>query len=199
MQPFQPAAVTTPAQLTYSELSGAIGAELAQPLSTLQSLALEFSGSPYILPSHQQALQAAVDMACKVARQSQQIARLAALQPRQRFEQLALEEVLAESLAGQAQQLKSHAIRIEQSIAAVDVMVDPSLLTSLLEAALGWASDCAQEVNSIYDQQGVMQPDGRIKVLLENKNWPKRAVLTIKVTALDPHYSPRGQALETQP
>lgn len=196
--PFPDRTANFDAEPSYGEISAAIGAELAQPLSALQTLAQELAASFALLPGQQRAFQAALETASKVARQSQQIARVAALQARQRFEQLEMEAVWAQALADYTELLQGNAIRIEQNIAPVDVMACPCMLTSLLEAALGWACDCVQEVNSIYNQQGVMQPDGRIKVLLENKNWPKRAVLTLKVTALDPHYSPRGQALETQ-
>ncbi|MFM9880226.1 MAG: hypothetical protein ACKVOO_07440 [Burkholderiaceae bacterium] len=193
VNPLHPAPAAAP---THTELCGAIGSELAEPLTALYELAQALAKRPMASPSQIDELLAAVEGARKVARQSQQIARLATFKSRQRYEQLGLDEVLTQALGDYAAMLQGHSIGLVQDIKAVDVMVDPGLLTSLLEAALGWAFDSAREVNTVYNQLGVARPDGRIKVVLENKNWPKRAVLFVKVTALDPAYAPQGLAIE---
>ncbi|MFM9880833.1 MAG: hypothetical protein ACKVOO_10540 [Burkholderiaceae bacterium] len=185
-----PAALeTTAAPVSHTSLAGAIGAELAAPLAVLQQLVQELTHAN-LLPNEQKVvLLQAMDNARQVARQSQQIARLAAAKPRQRFEQLALDQVLTQILDDTVPLLLRHAIRLERAVKPADVMVDPGLLSSLLDAMLTWAHDCAYEVNLTYDRHAVAQPDSRISITLDSKNWPKRAVLYLKVTALDPKYA----------
>lgn len=176
---------------SHAAVAAAIGAELATPLSILDDLVHQLAESQGLPTDQKYLLLSAIERASRVGRQSQQIARMASFKPRQRYEQLALDAVLLLALAEFAPRFAQYAIALEQRIQSADVMVDPGLLASLVDAVLSWTLDSAFAFNLAREAQG-QEPDSRISFTLENRNWPKRAVLFIKVSALPPQWAQDG-------
>lgn len=183
-----PASISPP---SHAAVAAAIGAELATPLSILDDLVHQLAESQGVPTNQKYVLLGAIERASRVGRQSQQIARMASFKPRQRYEQLALDAVLLLALAEFGPRFAQYAIALEQRIQSADVMVDPGLLSSLVDAVLSWTLDSAFAFNLAREAQG-QEPDSRISITLENRNWPKRAVLFIKVSALPPQLAQDG-------
>lgn len=64
-------------------LAGAIGAQLSEPLAAMQYVLRQFDKTQTITPSQMRLLKTSLDFALTVAKQSQQIARLASGRLRQ--------------------------------------------------------------------------------------------------------------------
>jgi hypothetical protein len=149
-------------------LASVIGEQLSEPLAVMDQM-LEEIGQRRALPFLQmQKLRDAVDQARHIAMQSQQVARLAGGQLRQSHEKLSLDGIVNQALDDRAQSFKRHHITLYRNLKQVDVIVDASLLWSLVDASLDWACE-----------QG-----SQLVVLLDMKNWPEHGMLVIKATPL---------------
>ncbi|RZI99137.1 MAG: hypothetical protein EOP39_25350 [Rubrivivax sp.] len=113
-------------------------------------------------------LQNAIARADKVARQSQQIARLGEGRLRQSHERLQLGALLEDAIHDRQDRIHRSGIELTRSIRPVEIIVDPGLLSSLLEAALDWALALGQ----------------RVSVSLSIKNWPENGQLIIKASQI---------------
>ena len=98
----EPAVTGAPERADYM-LAGIIGAQLSEPLSTMQYVVQEFTRTRKISRSQMQQLQIAIETARTVAKQSQQIARLAGGRLRQSHERLSLDAVINEALDQRAE------------------------------------------------------------------------------------------------
>ena len=142
-----------------------IGAELSRHVATMEAVLEDFQGARYISRTELATLRSALVGAGRIARQSQQLSRLASGRLRQSHERLALQELVAQVLKESAKRLRALGVEVEPHLRTVEIIVDPGLLVSLLETAVDWAAARGQ----------------RIQVWLDIKNWPEHAVLLLKV------------------
>jgi hypothetical protein len=147
-------------------LVGQFGAELAEPINTMHNIVQEFNQSRHMSHSQMVRLVSAVEAALNVTRQSQQIARLAEGRLRQSHERIRLDELLHQTLSELSPALKARGIEIHRNIKPVEIIIDPGLLSSLVESALTWG--CSQ--------------GKRVVVSLGIKNWPEHGMLAIKAS-----------------
>jgi CheY-like chemotaxis protein len=147
-------------------LAGVIGAQLSEPLSIMQHVVQEFTRTRKISRTQMQQLQMAIETARTVAKQSQQISRLAGGRLRQSHERLSLHDLLNQELDQHQASFQRSGIELYRSIKPVDVIVDPGLLSSLVDAAI----ECAAV------------PGRRLAVSLEIKNWPEHGMLFLKTS-----------------
>ena len=145
-------------------LAGAIGAQLSEPLAAMQHVLRQFDKTQAITPSQMRLLKTSLNFALTVAKQSQQIARLASGRLRQSHEKVNLDLVLRDALRDRAEAFLQAGVELYQNIRPVEVIVDASLLSSLVDAALDWA----------------LSNGRRLVITLEIKNWPEHGILLIK-------------------
>lgn len=144
-----------------------IGAELSAPINTMQEIVRDFTQTRRISRRQMEDLTAAIESAHQIARQSQQIGRLAEGRLRQSHERIRLDELLHQALRELAPELQAQGVEIRHSLKPVEVIVDPGLLSSLIDAALNWGRAHGQ----------------RLKISLGIKNWPEHGLLVIKASS----------------
>ncbi len=175
----EPAKEAVPPQaLTDYALVGQFGAELAEPINTMHNIVQDFNQSRHMSHAQMVQLVASVETALVVTRQSQQIARLAEGRLRQSHERIHLDELLHQTLSELSPTLKARGIEIHRNIKPVEIIIDPGLLSSLVETALTWG--CSQ--------------GKRVVVSLGIKNWPEHGMLAIKASNLPGTLTPPAQA-----
>ncbi len=151
-------------------LAGVIGLQLSEPLADMQRIVHDLISTGKISRAQVQELSGAIETARRVAMQSQQLARLSRGRLRQSHERLALDSVVKQALAERHQFFHQRGIELVQRIKRVEVIVDPGLLSSLIEAAIDWASDRGH----------------RLTVSLEIKHLPEHGLLVFKSTRTAP-------------
>jgi hypothetical protein len=147
-------------------IAGIIGAQLSEPLSVMQHVVQEFTRTRKISRSQMQQLQSAIETARTVAKQSQQMARLAGGRLRQSHERLSLDQVINEALEQRRAAFQARGVELYCNLKSVEVIVDPGLLSSLVDAAIDWASEYGR----------------RLVISLEMKNWPEHGIFTLKAS-----------------
>ncbi|RYX91348.1 MAG: hypothetical protein EOO28_26140 [Comamonadaceae bacterium] len=147
-------------------LSGAIGEELSEPLAAIDRVVQDFTRTRSISRSQIKTLRDGIAAARRIAMQSQQISRLAGGRLRQSHERLSLDSIVNHALDERSKNFKQSGIELYRNLKAVDIIVDPGLLSSLVDAAIDWASERAQ----------------RLVVTLEIKNWPENGLLWLKAS-----------------
>jgi hypothetical protein len=147
-------------------LAGVIGLQLSEPLADMQRIVHDLISTGKISRAQVQELSGAIETARRVAMQSQQLARLSRGRLRQSHERLALDGVVKQALAERHQFFHQRGIELVQRIKRVEVIVDPGLLSSLIEAAIDWVSDRGR----------------RLTVSLEIKHLPEHGLLVFKST-----------------
>ncbi|MDW5445160.1 hypothetical protein [Polaromonas sp. SM01] len=165
--------------LTDYALLGLIGAELSAPIYALREIVQDFTQTRRI--SHQQleGLTTAIESANQITRQSQQIGRLAEGRLRQSHERIQLDRLLQQALLELAPTLQAQGIECRHSLKAVEVIVDPGLLSSLIDAALSWGCAHGQ----------------RLVISLSIMNWPEHGLLVIKAYAAASGQAPQPDSL----
>lgn len=164
-----------------SEMSAEIAGPLTAALERVQTLA----STGRIDRSSLRQLGEEIERARQVSMSGQQIARLAGGSLRQTPERLALTDTLKEVLTLRARETQARGIHIKQVLRPAEVVVDASLLFSLLNALLTWSMEHARS--------GI---DFRIDI----KTWPSHARLAAKFAyrAVDQHIDERTDlALKT--
>ena len=175
----EPAPGAVPLQLlTDYALVGQFGAELAEPINTMHNIVQDFNQSRHMSHAQMAMLVSSVEAAMNITRQSQQIARLAEGRLRQSHERIRLDELLHQTLAEQSLALKARGIEIHRNIKPVEIIIDPGLLSSLVESALAWG--CSQ--------------GKRVVVSLGIKNWPEHGMLAIKASNPPGSLAPPAEA-----
>ena len=155
-----------PAERVDLALAGVIGARLSEPLAAMQYVLQEFSRTKKISSSHFQLLRSSLEIARTIAMQSQQISRLAEGRLRQSHERLKLDDLLRTALKERGTAFQQRGVELYSKVQPVEVIVDPALLSSLLDIALDWAVAMGR----------------RLVVTLEMKNWPEHGMLLFKVS-----------------
>lgn len=150
--------------MTEARVLAAVGGELAARLDPMRRLVEDFQQSRQISTRRLDRLRRLLAEAEDIGRAAQQIARLAEGRLRQSHERLSLDGVVREAIAARKRALHEHGCELTQQLRAIDVIVDPGLLCSLVDAALEWA----------------MQAGHRIQITLEMKTWPEHALLRFR-------------------
>lgn len=122
------------------DIAGVIGLQLADPLSQMQDVVQAFLQTGKISRAQVQQLSGLIEGARKTAMQSQQLARLANGRLRQSHEKLRLDILVVQALTEHMPRLQQLGIVSAQQIQQVDVIFDPGLLISLIDAAIEWMS-----------------------------------------------------------
>ena len=161
------------------ELVATMGRQLSGPVANMQSIVQALLDTGKISRRKVQMLQGELASIRRLSMQGQQLRRLVQSPLRQSHERVRLDQMLLQALDEHTEAFKLQAVELVQRIRPVEIILDPGMVTSLVNAAL----DCATA------------PGCRLLVTLEMANWPEHGVLTLKtlqtVTA--------GNALEPQP
>ncbi|MEO6408315.1 MAG: hypothetical protein ABIO45_06125 [Burkholderiaceae bacterium] len=152
-------------QQRWQDLVSQIGAEIAGPLTAALERIHALTTTGRIDRTSLRALRDEVDRARQTGMLGQQLARFASGRLRQSHERLQLAETLKGVLAHRARETQARGIALKPSLKPADVIVDASLLFSLLNTTLDWAlaNACSQ-----------------IEFQIEIKTWPAHAVLNCR-------------------
>ena len=123
----------------WRELVGAVGSEIALPLSAALERIHALTTSGRIDRASLRALREEVESARRSGMIAQQLARFASGRLRQSHERLSLAQTLQAVLAHRARETAARGISIKPALKAADVIVDASLLFTLLNTLLDWA------------------------------------------------------------
>lgn len=153
-----------PAPMADYALAAAMGRQLSEPLGNMQDIVQALLGTGKISRRKVQMLVDNIARVRRLSMQSQQLLRLTQGALRQSHERLRLDMVVRQALEGHTAALHAQGVELVQRIRHVEVILDPGMVSSLVEAAI----DCATIRGS------------RLLVTLEVLNWPEHALLTFK-------------------
>ena len=142
-----------------------MGAEIAAPLTTALERVNSLTSTGRIDKQSLRALREEVEAARQIGMIGQQLTRLASGRVRQTHERLQLADVLNGTLAHRARETQARGIHVRPSLAPADVIVDASLLFSLLNTTIDWSLANAQS---------------QIDFAIDIKTWPAHARLTCR-------------------
>ena len=142
-----------------------MGAEIAAPLTTALERVNSLTSTGRIDKQSLRALREEVEAARQIGMIGQQLTRLASGRVRQTHERLQLADVLNGTLAHRARETQARGIHVRPSLTPADVIVDASLLFSLLNTTIDWALANAQS---------------QIDFSIDIKTWPVHARLTCR-------------------
>lgn len=137
-----------------------IGAEIAVPLSAALERINALTSTGKIDRQSLRALRAEVEAARRIGMIGQQLTRFASGRVRQSHERLQLNDVLNGVLAHRARETQARGINLKPSLTPAEVIVDASLLFSLLNSTLDWALAHARS---------------HIDLAIDIKPWPAHA------------------------
>ena len=150
------------AELRWQELVLQVGSEIASPLTAALERIHLLTATGKIDRAGLRALRDEVDQARQAGIVSQQLARFASGRVKQSHEVLQLEEVLKNVLQLRARETQARGIELRPQLKSARVIVDGSLLYSMLNAMLDWALANAQ---------------ARIELTIDFRTWPAHARL----------------------
>jgi hypothetical protein len=142
-----------------------IGAEIAAPLTAAMERINTLTSTGRIDRQSLRALREEVEAARQIGIIGQQLARFASGRLRQSHERLQLADVMAGVLAHRARETQARGIGLKPSLKPAEVLVDASLLFSLLNSTLDWALANAQS---------------QIDFAIDIKTWPAHARLACR-------------------
>lgn len=146
---------------------GVIGAELARHTMAMDSVLNAFRRTRSITRSQMGTLRTATAAIQRIGMYSQQLSRLAGGRLRQSHERVSLDELMRRALADNDWRYYEGGLQIEHHLQPVEVILDPSLLVTLLEVAVDCSARYGQAIN----------------LWLKIKNWPEHGLLTLKSRA----------------
>ena len=146
----------------WHELVGAIGAEIAMPLTAALERVHALTSSGQIDRASLRALREEVEGARRAGMIAQQLARFASGRLRQSHERLSLAETLKAVLNHRRRETEARGIHLKPQLKPAEVIVDASLLFSLLNTVLDWA---------------LAHACSEIEFSIDVKNWPAHAQL----------------------
>jgi hypothetical protein len=149
----------------WHDLVSQVGAEIAAPLTAALERIHVLTATGKIDRAGLRALRDEVEQARQIGMIGQQLTRFASGRVRQSHEVLQLEEVMKSVLALRSRETQARGIALKPLLKSARVIVDGSLLFSLLNATLDWALANAQE---------------HIEFTIDFKTWPARARLTCR-------------------
>ncbi len=149
----------------WHELVSQVGAEIAAPLTAALERIHVLTATGKIDRTSLRALRDEVEQARQVGMIGQQLTRFASGRVRQSHEVLQLEEVLKGVLALRSRETQARGIALKPQLKSARVIVDASLLFSLLNATLDWALANAR---------------AHVDFTIDFKPWPTYARLTCR-------------------
>ena len=149
----------------WHELVSQVGAEIAAPLTAALERIHVLTATGKIDRAGLRALRDEVEQARQVGMIGQQLTRFASGRVRQSHEVLQLEEVMKSVLALRARETQARGIALKPQLKSARVIVDGSLLFSLLNATLDWA---------------LANAHAHIDFKIDFKTWPVHARLTCR-------------------
>lgn len=147
-------------------LLAAVAAQVDAPVTVAKHAVLAWVESGAVAASQAKPVEDALASLHRVAHDSLLLARVAEGRWRQTHEQLNLDSIVKRALDERADFLQHRGVELHRSVKPVAVVVDLDLVTSLVLAAI----DCAAKSGA------------RLFVLLDVKNWPAHALLSLKST-----------------
>lgn len=158
-----------------------IGEEIAGPLTAALERVYALTSTGAIDRQGLRSLREELEQARRVGIASQQIVRFATGRVRQSHERLHLTQTLQSVLAHRNRETQAHGLEVRQVLRPVEVIVDPTLLFTLLNTLLDWALAHAQS---------------NIELRLDMKPWPAHARLSCRFRHTPPDLDPHdiGQA-----
>lgn len=152
-------------------LMSQLGSQISGPLSTALERVHVLISSGRIDRKGLSALREDVERARHAGMAGQQIARLASGRVHQHHERVHLTHTLQSVLAHRKREIEQHGIDIRQKVEPLEVVVDPSMLFSLLNTLIDWALANAR---------------GTVQMVLDMKPWPSQARLTLDLALRAP-------------
>ena len=149
----------------WHELVAQIGAEIAAPLTTALERINTLTSTGRIDRLGLRALRDEVEAARQAGMIGQQLTRFASGRLRQSRERLHLADVLNGILSHRSREAQARGITLKPVLKPAEVVVDASLLFSLLNSMLDWALVNAQS---------------QIEFMIDFKTWPAHARLTCR-------------------
>ena len=149
----------------WHDLLAQIGAEIAGPLTAAMERITALTNTGRIDRNGLRALREEVEAARQAGMIGQQLTRYASGRLRQSHERLQLADVLNGVLAHRGRETQARGIVLKPLLKPAEVIVDASLLFSLLNSTIDWALANAQS---------------RIDFSIAIKPWPTHAVLTCR-------------------
>jgi hypothetical protein len=149
----------------WPDLVSQIGAEIAEPLTAALERINTLTSTGRIDRQGLRALREEVEAARRIGMIGQQLTRFASGRIRQSHERLQLADVLAGVLAHRARETQARGIGLRPTLKPVEVVVDASLLFSLLNSTVDWALANAQS---------------QIDFSIDIKTWPAHGRLACR-------------------
>lgn len=149
----------------WHDLVAQIGVEIARPLTAAMERITTLTNTGRIDRNGLRALREEVEAARQAGMIGQQLTRFASGRLRQSHERLQLADVLNGVLAHRGRETQARGIVLKPLLKPAEVIVDASLLFSLLNSTLDWALANAQS---------------RVDFSVDIKAWPAHAVLTCR-------------------
>jgi hypothetical protein len=156
------AAAGAAAGLNLTQVAGQLGGEIAAPLTNAIERVNSLATTGRIDRASLAALRCEIEGARRAGIIAQQLARLSGGGIRQTPERLDLTQLLREAVSQRGREIQSRGIEVRQVLQPAEVVVDSSLVFSLLQALLDWALAHAQQ---------------RVDLTLDIRSWPVNARL----------------------
>lgn len=150
------------ADARWQRLMSGVGAEIAGPLTAALEHIHALTTTGHIDRAALRTLREQVERARQVGITAQQLSRFAAGRMRQSHERLPLADMLTTVLNHRTRETQARGVTLKPILKPVDVVVDASLLFSLLNTMLDWA---------------VVHAKSQIDFTIDLKSWPPRARL----------------------
>jgi CheY-like chemotaxis protein len=149
----------------WHDLVSQVGSEIAAPLTAALERIHLLTATGKIDRAGLRALRDEVEQARQLGMIGQQLTRFASGRVRQSHEVLQLEEVMKSVLALRSRETQARGIALKPQLKSARVIVDGSLLFSLLNATLDWA---------------LANAHAHIEFTIDFKTWPAHARLTCR-------------------
>jgi CheY-like chemotaxis protein len=149
----------------WRDLLSELGAEMATPLTAALDRVQSLVSTGRIDRSSLRSLGEEIQRARHISMSGQQLARLASGRVRQTHERMPLTETLKDVLSQRSSDIQSSNVNIKQILRPVEVVVDASLLFSLLNTLLSWSLENARS---------------NIELRADIKTWPTHARLACR-------------------
>jgi hypothetical protein len=155
----------TPAHDPWRDLVNELSAEIAGPLTSALERVHILTSTGRIDRAGLRALSDEIQRARQVSMSGQQLARLASGELRQTPERLPLTDTLKDVLVQRASETQARNIHIKQVLKPTEVIVDASLLYTLINTLVDWSLSHAQST---------------LELRIDVKTWPANARLNCK-------------------
>jgi hypothetical protein len=163
--PSQAVAADTADGDRWRQLVNTVGTEIAMPLTSALERIHTLTTSGRIDKASLRALREEVEVARRAGMVAQQLTRFASARLRQSHERLTLADTLKAVLRHRARETEARGITLKPSLKPADVIVDASLLFSLLNTVLDWS---------------LLHSRSEIHFAVDMKAWPAHARLSCR-------------------